>query len=190
MEPARLQLARPLPALKRTGGGTIHPSVHADRVALGYMHHWSSFEDDVMHMFRSVSVTHEVPIHDESEHYVVGNELGLTGRFVRNLCGPVMAALRALPQMSSMHFADIQAFHIHGGVIPDLTFGLVARPEPFDPLDPFDPISMVGELETPWTVGLSQMDITSRTPDPCLESLIGIFFSLTATRRVLSFNLS
>lgn len=36
MEPAQLQLARPLAPLQRNGG-TTHPSVHNDRVALGYM---------------------------------------------------------------------------------------------------------------------------------------------------------
>ncbi|KAJ5779246.1 hypothetical protein N7457_006966 [Penicillium paradoxum] len=169
MEPARSQLARPLPPLERNGG-TLHPSVHTDRVALGYMGHWVSFVQDVMAMFHAAAITHQVPVHNESENYVVGSELGLSGRFVRNLCDPVIEALIPLPEMSSTRFADIQALTVHGTVIPDVAFGLVAQPEPLDSLAR---ISMVGEFKTPWTVGLHQMDITRPNPDLRLENLIG-----------------
>lgn len=175
MEPARRQLARPLPPLERNGG-IWRPSVHTDRMALGYMGHWSSFIQDVMNIFHSASITHQVPVHNESENYVVGSELGLSGRFLRNLCGPVIEALMPLAGMSSMRFVDFQALTVPGTTIPDVAFGLVARPEPSDSLGR---ISMVGEFKTPWTVELHHMDISHPNPDPRLERLIGTLSSPT-----------
>lgn len=170
MEPARLQLARPLAPLLRNGG-TAHPSVHNDRVALGYMGRWVSFAQDVMTMFHSTPITHQVPINKESENYVVGSELGLSGRFVRNLCDPVIQALMPLPEMSSVRFADIQALTHSDRVVPDVAFGLVVNPESSASLDN---IFMVGEFKTPWTVNFHEMEINCPNPDPGLETLIGI----------------
>lgn len=87
----------------------VHPSVHNDRVALGYMGHWAWFVQEVMTMFHSTQITHQVPINNESEKYAVGSELGLSGRFIRNICDPAIQALMPLPEMSSVRFADIQA---------------------------------------------------------------------------------
>lgn len=170
MEPAQVQLARPLVPLLRNGG-TTHPSVHNDRVALGYMGHWVSFVQDVMTLFQSTPMNHQVPINNEFENYVVGSELGLSGRFVRNLCDPVMQALMPLPEMSSVRFADIQALTLSGRIVPDVAFGLVVNPESSASLDG---ISMVGEFKTPWTVTIHEMQINCPNPNPRLETLIGI----------------
>lgn len=87
-------------------------------------------------MFHSVPITHEVPVHVESENYVVASELDLAGRFLRNLCDPVIEAFILLPEVSSLRFVKIQALTVNITVIPDVTFDLVVRPEPFDYFDP------------------------------------------------------
>ncbi|OQE07677.1 hypothetical protein PENVUL_c012G08578 [Penicillium vulpinum] len=168
MEPAVVQLARPLTSLARNGG-TQHASIHNDRVALTYMQHWSSFLQETRTFFLSVHITHQVPIKDESEIYVVGSELGLSGRFVRNLCDPVMQALMPLDQMSSVRFADIQALTPSGRTVPDVTFGLVNPSFPRSTTG----LYMVGEFETPWTVDVDEMRINCPNPAPRLETLIG-----------------
>ncbi|KAJ9483097.1 hypothetical protein VN97_g10317 [Penicillium thymicola] len=134
------------------------------------MGHWVSFVQDVMTIFHSTPITHEVPINNESESYVVGSELGLSGRFVRNLCDPVIQALMPLPEMSSVRFADIQALSFSARVVPDVAFGLVVNPESSAFLDG---ISMVGEFKTPWTVDFHEMEINCPNPSPRLETLIG-----------------
>ena len=48
-------------------GDTVYPSLHTERVPLGYADHWVSFVQDVMAIFHSTPITHEVPIHKESE---------------------------------------------------------------------------------------------------------------------------
>lgn len=57
------------------------------------MSEWHSFITDTFQAFQADGITHEVPLHDETELYTVGNEIGLSGRFVRNLCDPVIKAL-------------------------------------------------------------------------------------------------
>lgn len=92
MEPAQTQLARPLPPLCLKAG-TSNPSIYSDHLALTFMSEWHSFREDALQVFREAGVSHNVPFHDETELYTVGNELGVSGRFVRNLCDPVMKAL-------------------------------------------------------------------------------------------------
>ncbi|KAJ5822499.1 hypothetical protein N7447_004839 [Penicillium robsamsonii] len=124
MEPAQVQLAHPLPSLS-FNFGTSDPSIHSERVSLEYMHQWNSFVQDAFGRFQRANITHQVDIHDENELYIVMNELGLSGRFVRNLCDPVMRALEPLSSMSSMRFADIQAITHMTNIIPNVSLGPV-----------------------------------------------------------------
>jgi hypothetical protein len=135
------------------------------------MGHWVSFLQDVMVLFKSTPMTHKVPINNESETYVVGNEPSLSGRFVRNLCDPVMQALMPLPQMSSVRFADIQALTPSGRIVPDIAFGRVVNQESSPSIDS---IYMVGEFKTPWTVNVHDLNINCPNPNRRLETLIGI----------------
>ncbi|OQE16084.1 hypothetical protein PENFLA_c029G03807 [Penicillium flavigenum] len=167
MEPTRLQLARFVPHLIQHRG-TIHSSVSNDRVALAYMGPWNSFVEEAMNLFQSTPLDHDVPIHNESEVYVVGSELGLSARFVRNLCDPVTEALRPLSQ-NSIRFGDIQALIPTARAVPDIAFGLLDAH--FTPSN--EGIYMVGEYKTPWTVYAHQMTIDYPNPDPQLETLIG-----------------
>ncbi|CAG8335172.1 unnamed protein product [Penicillium nalgiovense] len=167
MEPARLQLARPLPHLIQSYG-TMHSSVSNDRVALAYMGPWNSFVEEAMNFFQSTQLNHEVPMHNESEVYVVGSKLGISGRFIRSLCDPVTEALRPLSQ-KSVRFGDIQAHIPTARAVPDIAFGLLGAH--FTPSN--EGIYMVGEYKTPWTVYPHQMTIDCPNPDPQLETLIG-----------------
>lgn len=74
------------------------------------------------------------------ELYVVDNELGLSGRFIRNLCDQVMKAPKLLPNMRPMRFADIQAICHANGIVPDVSLGLVKNERTPDN------VCLVGEL--------------------------------------------
>lgn len=168
MELAQTQLARPLPRLCRNSG-TLHPSVHADRLSLVYMSEWDSFSADAFLLFQQAGITHEVPVHDETELYTVGNELGVSGRLVRNLCDPVMKALERLPGMDSIRFADFQAISQHpNDIIPDVCLGLVA----VDTTP--DNVYLVGEFKTPWTVPEAYLRLDRADTSFRMEPLIGL----------------
>ncbi|PKX97569.1 uncharacterized protein P174DRAFT_449176 [Aspergillus novofumigatus IBT 16806] len=165
MELAQTQLARAVPPLRRNAG-TSNPSIHSDRLALTFMSEWRSFTRDAFQVFREAGITHEVPFHDETELYTVGNELGVSGRFVRNLCDPVMKALAPLPGMASIRFADFQASSTSEDVVPDVCLGLIA----IDPTP--DNVYLVGELKTPWTIPDAYLHL-NRPTSYRLEPLIG-----------------
>jgi hypothetical protein len=76
------------------------------------MSEWHSFSTDAFCCFQQADFSHQVRVHDETELYTVGNEIGVSGRFVRNICDPVMKALEALPGMGSIRFADFQAISV------------------------------------------------------------------------------
>lgn len=167
MELAQTQLARAVPCLRRNAG-TSNPSIHSDRLALAFMSEWSSFTRDALEVFQDAGITHEVPIHDETELYTVGNQLGVTGRFVRNLCDPVMKALEPLPGMASIRFADFQAISTSGDIVPDVCLGLIA-------VDPTaDNVYLVGELKTPWTIDNAYLHLNRPNTSYHLEPLIGL----------------
>ena len=178
MEPAQTQLARALPPLN-LNFGTANSSIHSDRVSLAYMQQWDSFVRDAFDLFRQTPITHEVTIHDEDELYTVGNELGLTGRFIRNLCDPVIKALKPLLGMSSMRFADIQAICHASDVVPDVSLGLVnSERTP-------DNVYLVGELKTSWTVPEAYMRLNQPNTSYHLEPLIGMSLLISYSSRGL-----
>ncbi|KAJ5333113.1 hypothetical protein MYU51_005099 [Penicillium brevicompactum] len=164
MEPAQTQLARACPALVQHAG-TSNPSIHSDRLSLTYMAPWNSFETEACQMFQEAGIAHEVSLNDETELYTVGNELGLTGRFVRNVCDPVIKALEPVQGMASIRFADFQAISTPEDTVPDVCLGLVGTsPHP-------DHVHLVGEMKTPWSITDRHLDL-SRT-SARLPALIG-----------------
>ncbi|RHZ72395.1 hypothetical protein CDV55_108425 [Aspergillus turcosus] len=175
MEPAQTQLARAVPALQRNAG-TTNPSIHNDRLALAFMSPWNSFVSDAFQVFQEAQINHQVPVHDETELYTVGNELGLSGRFVRNICDPVMKALKPLPRMASIRFADFQAISTSEQNVPDVCLGLIA----VDPTP--DNVHLVGEFKTPWTIPDAHLHL-NRNTSYRLEPLIG---QLVAQMRMCS----
>ncbi|CAG7940607.1 unnamed protein product [Penicillium salamii] len=166
MEPARTQLARATPALSQHGG-TTNPSIHSDRLSVAYMSLWSTFQRDAFRVLQEAGISHEVPLNDETELYTVGNELGLTGRFVRNVCDPVIKALELVPGMASTRFADFQAISTAQMTVPDVCLGLVATG-----LDPHN-VYVVGEMKTPWTIAGTDLNINRHESSFRLEPLIG-----------------
>ncbi|KAJ5223292.1 hypothetical protein N7468_007834 [Penicillium chermesinum] len=166
MEPAQIQLARTIPSLCLSGG-TSYLSIYPECLALTFMSEWNSFTRDAFQLFQEARITHDVPIHDENELYTVGNKIGLFGRFVRNLCEPVMKALAPLPGMAAIRFADYEALCAPDSNIPDICWGLT------DSLRTPDNVYLVGEFKTPWTVPDAFLNL--RRPDLShnLEPLIG-----------------
>lgn len=166
MELAQTQLARAVPSLLRNAG-TSNQSIHSDRLALAFMSEWHSFQTDALRCFREARITHEVPIHDETEVYTVGNEIGVSGRFIRNICDPVMKALKPLHVMNEIRFADYQAISIPDDNIPDVCLGVVSvNPTP-------DNVSLVGEFKTPWTSPDAFLHLNRPNTSYHLEPLIG-----------------
>ncbi|KAJ5948269.1 hypothetical protein N7466_001284 [Penicillium verhagenii] len=166
MEPVQTQLARASPALCQYAG-TSNPSIHPDRLSLAYMSPWNTFATDAYQVFQEADIAHEVPLNDETELYTVGNELGLTGRFVRNVCDPVIKALEPVLGMASIRFADFQAISTPEATIPDVCLGLIAtRPRPNN-------VHLVGEMKTPWTILDEYLHLNRPSTSPRLEPLIG-----------------
>lgn len=167
MEPAQTQLARATPALSQNGG-TLNPSIHSDRLSVAYMSLWSTFQTDACGVFQQAGIAHQVTLNDETELYTVGNELGLIGRFVRNVCDPVIKALKLVPDMSSIRFADFQAISTTHRTVPDVCLGLVATS-----LRPGN-VHLVGEMKTPWTISDEDLHINRPESSFRLEPLIGM----------------
>jgi hypothetical protein len=181
MEPAQTQLARASPALSQHAGAS-NPSIHSDRLSLAYMSPWNTFVTDAYQVFQEAGITHEVQLNDETELYMIGNELGLTGRFVRNVCDPVIKALEPVPGMASIRFADLQAISTPEYTIPDVCLGLIAtRPRPSN-------VHLVGEVKTPWTILDEYLHLNRPNTSARLEPLIGLpaQYSLTFTSSSLT----
>lgn len=138
------------------------------------MHQWHAFIDEIRSIYHATDFTHDVPCNDETEPYTVGSELGLTARFVRNLCDPVAKALTPLPHMDKLIFADIQSIAPIDNVIPDVRLGLVAESANVSN------VIMVGELETPWTTFLQPVTVENPSYAPLIESLMGKFLVSTS----------
>ncbi|KGO77680.1 hypothetical protein PITC_071640 [Penicillium italicum] len=166
MESAEDQLARPLTALSYLRG-TVHPSRGHERLSVTYMRPWPEFIDDVKSRLHGIAFAHLIPLNDETEPYQVGSELGVTGRFVRNVCDPVVKAITPLPGMARITFADVQALACTGDVIPDVSLGLIQAVA--DPAN----ILMVGEIKTPWTTYLDNMRLNRPNEAIRLEPLMG-----------------
>ncbi|KAI2793392.1 hypothetical protein POX_b03447 [Penicillium oxalicum] len=166
MEPALIQLARPIPPL-RQNARTANPSVHSDRLSLARMSEWRSFSEDALRAFHEAGITHEVPFQDETELYTVGTKHGVSGRFVRNLCDPVMRALAPLPGMESIRFADFPALSTSDDILPDICLGRIAA----DPTP--DNVYLVGEIKTRWTIPEAYLHLNRPSASFRLEPLMG-----------------
>jgi hypothetical protein len=112
--------------------------------------------------------TMRFPSNDETEPYTVGNELGPTGRFVRNLCDPVIKATTPLPNMAGLTFADIQALAYTEDVIPDVCLGILSSRANIHN------VLMVGGIKTPWTTRLQNIRLSNLGHAPLLEPIMGL----------------
>jgi hypothetical protein len=117
--------------------------------------------------FQEAGFIHKIPLNDETELYTVGNECGVFGRFVRNLCDPVMRALEPSLGTTEIRFAGFQAIPSLQESVPDVCLGLIAaNPTP-------DNVHLVAELKTPSTILDAYLHLNRPTPY-YLEPLIGL----------------
>lgn len=96
-------------------------------------------------------------IDNGTERFLVECELGLTTRFVRNVCDPVAEALSAT-KLSNATFGDIHAVKPAPNCIPDVVLLEVSNPR--SPTRAGRLLS-VGEPETFWTLPLEEYPVTS-----------------------------
>lgn len=90
------------------------------------------------------------------EIYLVGNEIGLSGRFVNNVCNPVAKILSHAAQ-PAMIMGDIQAFESSASdVIPDVSIGVVLSGDVSQAQ-----VKIVGEFKTYWTVALDRFSLSN-----------------------------
>jgi hypothetical protein len=148
METASDLLARPLPRLTQEIG-THHPSNSRSIISVRLFYEWTSFKDEVREIIQNLDLNGLVPYTDvTSDTYVVGSELGLTGRFDKHICDPV--SLACMSAGLPLQFGDRQAALPPTDVIPD-----VVLLQPGQYRKTILPI----ELKTFWTVRLDAYPI-------------------------------
>lgn len=161
MESARELLAGVPPDLLFLGG-TTHPSVSEARVSARFLKSWPRFEQHVLEVLRCLDLSHSVPIIPEQEHYLVGNETGMSSRFVRNVCDPVSSAL-STTHIGPVFFGDVQIADAGAPIRPDLcAFRKTNHPQPLE-RHALNTIA-AGELKAEWTANLGSFPITDPLP--------------------------
>ena len=154
MEPASALLARPLPTLTQENG-THHMSNSRTVIDLKLFHEWTSFKNEVNNAIQRTDLTNQVLCtNDNRDHYVVGSELGLTGRFQKHVCDAVSLACSS----AGLHleFGDRQAGLPATEVTPDVVLLTAdARRKTIMPI----------ELKTFWTVRLDISQIGAHWSD-------------------------
>lgn len=96
------------------------------------------------------------------EHYLTGNEPGLTTRFVRNLCDPVSEAL-SVTHLRQIMFGDIHSVRKTTMEIPDLVMVEVVNPE--QPNRETTVLVLFGEMKTWRTFELELFPVSSPAED-------------------------
>ncbi|KAJ5967787.1 hypothetical protein N7501_004035 [Penicillium viridicatum] len=151
VETAEEVILRPVPPLTQING-TRYVSNSSEVISLRFFHEWQSFKQDVLEASAPLDLSHPVPYTDDvSENYVVGSELGLTGRFSKNVCDPVSKVF-ATTCLSHLKFGDYQSSvgSTDTSQVPDITmFNTTGPPRP----------AAVGELKSFWTVELEDYSI-------------------------------
>jgi hypothetical protein len=148
IETASDLLARPLPILTQEIG-THHPSNSRSSISMRLFSEWTSFKDDVLQIIQNTDLNGLIPCTDvTSDTYVVGNELGLTGRFDKYICDPI--SLACISAGLPLQFGDRQAAFPPTDVIPN-----VVLLQPSQYRKTILPI----ELKTFWTVRLEAYPI-------------------------------
>lgn len=153
MEQSLDLISRRLPELLFKGG-TTNPSTSNERVSAHFMHLWPRFCEDVLLHTRSLDLSGLISVTDalEGEGFVVGNELGLTGRFSHNVLGAVTKAL-STTEFSNLCFGDVHSANPGSTVFPGVVM-LGLMPEPTRP-----ELLAVGELKTFWTLELERFPV-------------------------------
>lgn len=107
MEEAAQLILRPPPHLTQVNGTTC-ASLSSETVSLQSLQEWPTFEQDVLQACSGLDLSLPVPLtDDQSENFIVGSELGLTGRFSKHICDAVTKALPAT-NLSNLKCGDCQ----------------------------------------------------------------------------------
>ncbi|OQE12921.1 hypothetical protein PENFLA_c059G01299 [Penicillium flavigenum] len=102
---------------------------------------WTTFDRDIRLALVSLDLNFQIAYIDSpsGEVYLVGNDIGLSSRFVNNVCEPVAKVLIHASQ-PAMVLGDIQAFEgPTSDVIPDKSIVSSALPSPPTPAAPSTP---------------------------------------------------
>ncbi|KAJ5893476.1 hypothetical protein N7495_005167 [Penicillium taxi] len=142
-EPARVSLARRLPFLTLEYG-TQNASISGIKFNLDNLTEWNTFSRDIHNALQTVDLDVMVPVDVKTDKYIIGSELGLTGRFTKHVCDPVVNALIAV--RVPLRFADRQAIPPPATMIADI---VLSKRDVTPPS-----VIMVIELKTLWTFDL------------------------------------
>ncbi|RHZ51202.1 hypothetical protein CDV55_100908 [Aspergillus turcosus] len=151
MESARELVERPVPHLNQSRG-TTHASISGEDISARFLHEWIGFPRQVLTLCNTLNLDANVSITDDSdtnERYVVGSELGLTGRFSKSICDAVAKVL-SVTELAHLTFGDFQAAaHTDSRDVPDVVLLSLPRSN----------VITVGELKTFWTVLLEDYPV-------------------------------
>ncbi|CAG8902924.1 unnamed protein product [Penicillium egyptiacum] len=156
MQTAGQVLASPLPLI-RQARGTSQPSVSNEWLHQRFIHQWTTFDQEIRSALASLDLNFQIAHIDSpsGDVYLVGNEIGLSGRFVNNVCEPVAKILVRASQPATV-MGDIQAFEAPtSDVIPDISIGVTLFSN-----DSQAQVKIVGELKTYWTVALDRFSLS------------------------------
>ncbi|KAH2643829.1 hypothetical protein KXV79_004719 [Aspergillus fumigatus] len=155
MQGASQVLASPLPVLRHVRG-TLNASVSRERLHESYMHPWTTLDQEIRSALARLNLNFQVTHVDfaGSEVYLVGNEIGLSGRFINNVCVPVAKVL-ANSSQSSLVIGDVQAFLLTPEVVPDVSIGVTMKND-----DGITEVKVVGEFKTFWTLELAELSVS------------------------------
>lgn len=173
MQTADQLLASPLPVI-RHARGTSHPSVSNEYLHERFIHLWTTFEDEIRSALAALDLNFQVPHVDftDGEVYLVGNGIGLSARFINNVCEPVAKVLSRASQPSVV-IGDIQAFEVEtSDIIPDISIGVTFHND-----DSQSAVKIVAELKTFWTVALARFSVSSYMSRTQLAPYLGMYSS-------------
>ena len=154
METAAQLISRTPPQLTQVNG-TTRASMSGETVSLQFLQEWINFEQDVLQACSTLNLSQPVPLTDDrSEDFLVGSELGLTGRFSKHICDAVTKAL-SITNLSNLKFGDYQVLEPteRNKSVPDVIM--------VDSIN--STVVVVGELESFWTVQLERYPINEGT---------------------------
>ena len=157
MQTAAQVLASPLPSI-RQARGTAHASVSNEWLHRRYIHQWTTFHQEIRTALGSLDLNFQAGHVDSpgGETYLVGNEIGLSGRFINNVCNPVAKILSHASQLAII-MGDVQAFEVPtSDVIPDVSIGIILSGNVSQAQ-----VKIVGEFKTYWTVALDQFSLSN-----------------------------
>ncbi|KAH1447064.1 hypothetical protein KXX16_001993 [Aspergillus fumigatus] len=114
------------------------------------------FDQEIRSALARLNLNFQVPHVDFAggEVYLVGNEIGLSGRFINNVCVPVAKVL-ANSSQSSLVIGDVQAFLLTPEVVPDVSIGVTMKND-----DGITEVKVVGEFKTFWTLELAELSVS------------------------------